>query len=84
MRQHLVHPQLEQRRYAIPLHRMLPDNQIGTGQRRLLGGDIDIKVGIELIEGAYLYAFKRPCLFKHSLIRMRMLRIRMRINYQNH
>ncbi len=29
---------------------MLPDNQIGTGQRRLLGGDIDIKVGIELIE----------------------------------
>ena len=63
---------------------MLPDNQIGTGQRRLLGGDIDIKVGIEVIEGAYLYALKRPCLFKHSLIRMRMLRIRMRINYQNH
>lgn len=33
---------------------MLPDNQIGTGQRRLLGGDIDIKVGIELIEGVSL------------------------------
>jgi putative NADPH-quinone reductase len=33
--------------HAIPLHRVLPDNQIGTGERRLLGGDIDIKVGIE-------------------------------------
>jgi hypothetical protein len=39
---------------------MLPDNQIGTGQRRLFGGDIDIKVGVKLIEGAYLYAVKRP------------------------
>ena len=66
------------------MHRVLPDNQIGTGQRRLLGSDIDIEIGIKLIEGAYLYAVKRSCLFKHPLIRMRVLRIRMGINYQNH
>ncbi|MCS6036305.1 hypothetical protein LNQ52_04160 [Klebsiella pneumoniae subsp. pneumoniae] len=36
----------------IPLHRVLPDNQIGTGQRRLLGGNIDIKVGIGVDRGS--------------------------------
>jgi hypothetical protein len=45
---------------------MLPDNQIGTGQRRLLGGDIDIEIGIELIEGAYLSTLA-SLLFKHRL-----------------
>jgi hypothetical protein len=63
---------------------MLPDNQIGTGKRLLFGGDIDIKIGIKLIEGTYLYVIKRPYLLKHPLIRMRVLRIRMGINYQNH
>ena len=84
VRQHFVHPQLEQRRHAVPLHRMLPDDQIGTGQRRLLGSDIDIEIGVKLIERAYLDAVKRPCLLKHPLIRMRVLRIRVRINYEDH
>lgn len=46
--------------------------------------NIDIEVGVELVERAYLHALQRPCLFKHPLIRMRMLRIGMRINDENH
>ncbi|VAU69313.1 Uncharacterised protein [Klebsiella pneumoniae] len=82
--ENFVDPQFQQRRGAVPLHRMLPDDQIGTRERLLFGGDIDIKIRIELIEGTYLYVFERPCLLKHPLIRMRMLRIGVRINYQNH
>ncbi|SAD93646.1 Uncharacterised protein [Enterobacter cloacae] len=63
---------------------MLPDDQIGTRERLLFGGDIDTEIRIELIEGTYLNVFERPCLLKHPFIRMRMLRIGMRINYQNH
>jgi hypothetical protein len=79
-----INPQLQERGRTVPLHWMLPDNQIGTGKRLLFGGDIDIKIGIKLIEGTYLYVIKRPYLLKHPLIRMRVLRIRMGINYQNH
>ncbi|MNP39121.1 hypothetical protein D3C76_1326800 [compost metagenome] len=82
--EHFVDPQFEQWRCAVPLHRMLPDDKICAGYRLLFGGDIDVEVRIKLIEGAYLYAVDFPCLLKHPLIRMRVLRIRMRINYQNH
>ena len=82
--EHFINPQFQKRGRAIPLHGMLPDDQIGTGKCLLLGGDIDIKIGIELIQGAYLYVIKRPYLLKHPLIRMRVLRIRMGVNYQNH
>ena len=54
------------------------------GPKILFGGDIDTEIRIELIEGTYLNVFERPCLLKHPFIRMRMLRIGMRINYQNH
>ncbi|MPM96571.1 hypothetical protein SDC9_143735 [bioreactor metagenome] len=63
---------------------MLPDDQISARQRILFSGNIDIEVGVELVERAYLHALQRPCLFKHPLIRMRMLRIGMRINDENH
>ena len=82
--ENFVDPQFQQRRRAVPLHRMLPDDQIGTGERLLFGGDIDIKIRIELIEGTYLYVFERPCLLKHPLIRMRMVRIRMGVDNEYH
>jgi len=79
-----VDPQFEERRCAVPLHRVLPDNQIGASERLLFGGDVDVKIRIKLIEGTYLYVVKCPYLFKHALIRMGVMRIGMRINYQNH
>ncbi|CSH34965.1 Uncharacterised protein [Shigella sonnei] len=84
MRQNFIDPKFKKRRNAVPLHRMLPDDQIGARQRLLLGGNIDIEVRIELIKRANFDAFQRPCLFKHPFIRMGMMRIRMRINYKNH
>ena len=84
VRENFIDPKFEERWNAVPLHRVLPDNQIGSGQRGLLGGDIDIEIGVKLIERAYLYAVKHPCLLKHPLIRMRMLRIRVRINDEDH
>ena len=84
VRQNFIDPKFEERRNAVPLHRVLPDDQIGARQRLLLGGNIDIEVGVELVERAYLHALQRPCLFKHPFIRMGMMRIRMRINYKNH
>ena len=56
----------------------------GDGLRALLRGDIDIEIWIEAVERANLYVVQRPYLIKHSLIRMRVLRIRMRINNENH
>ena len=82
--ENFIDPKFEERRNAVPLHRMLPDDQIGARQRLLLGGNIDIEVRIELIKRANFDAFQRPCLFKHPFIRMGMMRIRMRINYKNH
>lgn len=82
--ENFIDPKFEERRNAVPLHRVLPDDQIGARQRLLLGGNIDIEVRIELIKRANFDAFQRPCLFKHPFIRMGMMRIRMRINYKNH
>ena len=64
--------------------RVLVVDDEAPARRRLLGSDIDIEIGVKLIERAYLYAVKHPCLLKHPLIRMRMLRIRVRINDEDH
>ncbi len=48
--QHLINPQLQQRRYAVPLHWMLPDNQVGLLQQLLFSSDINIKVRIEFVQ----------------------------------
>ena len=84
VRENFIDPKFEERRNAVPLHWVLPDDQIGTRQRLLFGGNVDIEVRIELIKRANFDAFQRPCLFKHPFIRMGMMRIWMRINYKNH
>lgn len=84
VRENFIDPKFEERWNAVPLHRVLQDDQIGARQRLLLGGNIDIEVRIELIKRANFDAFQRPCLFKHPFIRMGMMRIRMRINYEDH
>ena len=66
---------------AVPV---MASHGLRAGQRRLFGGDVDIKIGVKLIKRAYFYAVQRPCLLKHPLIRMRVMRIGMGINYQNH
>lgn len=61
VRENFIDPKFEERWNAVPLHRVLPDDQIGARQRLLLGGNIDIEVRIELIKRANFDAFQRPC-----------------------
>ena len=66
------------------LYHCIGCDQIGASERLLFSGDVDVKIRIKLIEGTYLYVVECPYLFKHALIRMGVMRIGMRINYQNH
>ena len=84
MREHFVDPQFQQRGCAVPLHRVLPDNQIGPGDRFLFGSDIYIEIGVELVERTDLYALQRLDLIKHPFVRMGMMRIRMGVNNEYH
>ncbi len=49
MLQHQVYPLLHQRWAAVPIERMLPDDDIVLEKQRLLGLHLNVVVGIELI-----------------------------------
>ena len=49
-----VEPVLEHGWDAEPVERVQPDNQVGLGERCLLGDDIDVKIGIAVVERADL------------------------------
>ena len=82
--QHLIDPQFQQRRLAVPLHRMLQHHQIGALQCPLFGIDIDIEVGIQLIQRAHLHLGNILHGLQQAVIGMRMPGIGMGVNNQNH
>ncbi len=51
--EHVVDPELEQGRHAVPVQRVLPDDQARGGERGLLGGGVDQVVGIERVQVAH-------------------------------
>jgi hypothetical protein len=56
MLQHFVDPQFQQRRQAVPLHRMLQNHHVGPLQRLLLRVDIDVEIWIQLVQRTDLHA----------------------------
>jgi len=68
---HFVDPQFHQRRQAVPLDGMLKNHQIRAFNRFLFSGDVDIKIGIEVVKRAHFNigqitdGRQQPLLFLH-------------------
>ncbi len=58
--EHLVEPVLEQRRNGVPEQRVHPDDEPRLRQRPLLGGDVDVEIGVEIVERAELEVRPTP------------------------
>ena len=51
-REHLVDPDLQQRRHAVPVDRVLQHDQVDGLEAPLLGLDVDVEVGIQVVQRA--------------------------------
>jgi hypothetical protein len=63
---------------------MQPHHQIGAHQRGLLGGDVDIKIGIQVLERADFNIRHIVHRAQQRLAGTRMLRIGVGVKYENH
>ena len=49
-RQHEVNPLLHERRGVIPIHRVVPQEDVVAEQQGLLFGDVDVEVRVQLVQ----------------------------------
>ena len=82
--EHDIEPVFQHPRHAVPVDRVHPDDEIGTRQGGLLGSHIDIEIGIQIVELAYLQVGEVVHCFKQSTAGAGALGVGMGVNYQDH
>ena len=63
---------------------MQPDHQLGTLQRRLLGGEVDIEIRVEIVKLTYFKVRQVTHSLQHRLAGTRVLGIGMGVDDEDH
>ncbi|MOA18300.1 hypothetical protein D3C78_1386090 [compost metagenome] len=84
MGEHLIDPQFQQGRCAVPVHRVLEDDKFCLFHRSLFRLDVDIEVGVKRVERTYDHVRVVRHSLEHLLVDPRFVGVGVRINDKNH
>ena len=82
--EHVVEPQLHERRHRVPVHRVQPHDQARVRERSLFGGGVDQVVRVQRVQVAHLDPRRqRPGRFDQRAAHARDLELRVRGEHQH-